>query len=185
MRRAVATRRRTYLRKPAPQDGREFVERAIESRDHLEPFVRAPDSAGAYRAWLAQGRRPDAEQFLVCRREDDAVGGFVTLHRITAGSAQSATIGWAGFRPLLGAGHVSDGVDMVLEVAFTQLRLHRIEADVQPANERSRALAVRNGFRLEGYSPELLRIGDTWQDHERWAILEREWRSGRVGGRRA
>ncbi len=183
MRRAVATRTRTYLRKPAPQDGREFVERVIASRDHLDPFVLAPDSAGAYRAWLAQARRPDTEQFLVCRREDDALAGFVNLHAITGGSSQSATIGWAGFRPHLGAGHVADGVDMVLEVAFTQLRLHRVAADVQPGNERSRALAVRAGFRLEGFSPELLRIGDRWQDHERWAILEREWRSRRPGRR--
>lgn len=179
MRRAVATRTRTYLRKPAPQDGREFVDRVLESRDHLEPWVYAATSSSAYRAWLAQGRRPNAEQFLACRRDDDAIVGFVNLDAITAGASQSATIGWAGFRPHLGAGHVTDGVDMVLEVAFTQLRLHRVEADVQPGNERSRRLAIRAGFRLEGFAPELLRIGDEWRDHERWAILEREWRQRR------
>ena len=45
---------------------------------------------------------------------------------------------------------------MVLEVAFTQLRLHRVEANIQPANERSRRLAIRCGFSLEGFSPRFL-----------------------------
>lgn len=183
MRRAVATRPGTYLRKPAQSDGREFVERVVASRGHLEPFVFAADTVSAYRGWLARGRRADIEQFLVCRRDDDAIVGFVNLNNIVGGSLQSAAMGWAAFAPYLGQGHLTDGVGMVLEVAFTQLRLHRIEANIQPGNHRSRGLAVRAGFRLEGLSPRYLQIDGVWRDHERWAILEDEWREHRSRSR--
>ena len=67
---------------------------------------------------------------------------------------------------------------MVLELGFTQLRLHRIEANIQPGNERSRSLAIAGGFSLEGFSPRYLRIGTEWRDHERWALLADDWRAG-------
>ena len=174
--RAIATRPVAYLRKPTTADGREFVA-GVRASQHLLPFVHAADRIAAYRAWLARGTRPDTEQFLVCLRSDDTIAGFVNLNNITLGSLQSASMGWAAFAPHVGRGLLSDGVDMVLEIAFSQLQLHRVEANIQPANSRSRALAVRCGFSLEGFSPRFLRIGGEWCDHERWAVLADDWRA--------
>lgn len=179
MRRAVATRPGTYLRKPSNADGRDFVAGVRASRGHLPPWVHPAEDVPGYRSWLAQGRRADAEQFLVCRREDDTLAGFVTLDNIVLGTLQSAAIGWAAFDPNLGRGHLTDGVEMVLEVAFTQLRLHRVEANIQPGNHRSRGLALRCGFVLEGFSPRYLRIDGQWRDHERWAVIVDDWRARR------
>ena len=176
MKRAVATRPATYLRKPTASDAKEFVACVRHSSSHLLPFVHAADQPTSYRAWVARGNRPDTEQFLVCRREDDRIAGFVNLNNMVLGSLQSAAAGWAAFLPFAGKGHLRDGVEMVLELAFTQLQLHRVEANIQPANDRSRALAVRCGFSLEGFSPRYLKIGGEWRDHERWAILAEDWR---------
>lgn len=179
MKRAVALAPNTYLRKPVVADSAEVVGRVLASRRHLEPFVYGPVDDSQYRAWIARGDRADTEQFLVCRRDDDAVAGFVNLNVITRGALMSCAAGWASFLPHAGTGHLTTGVGLALEVAFTQLGLHRVEANIQPANERSRALAVRCGFRLEGFSPRFLRVGDDWRDHERWAVLSDEWRSRR------
>lgn len=177
MRRAVAAAPSTYLRRPTPADAAEFVARARESHAHLRPFVHAAEDAAAYRAWIAKGDRPDTCQFLVCRRTDDAIAGFCNLNTIVLGALQSASIGWASFRPHAGGGHLTEGVDLALRMAFTSLRLHRVEANIQPANERSRALAIRCGFQLEGFSPSYLKVGGRWRDHERWAILVDDWRA--------
>lgn len=179
MQRAVAARPRTYLRKPTAADAEEFVGLAAAARTHLRPFVYATEDVPAFRSWLARGRRADVEQFLVCRREDDAIAGFVNLNNIILGSLRQASAGWASLPPHAGRGHLTDGLSMVLELAFTQLRLHRVEANIQPANERSRQLALRCQFRLEGYSPSYLKVGGQWRDHERWAVLSDEWRAHR------
>jgi ribosomal-protein-alanine N-acetyltransferase len=59
---------------------------------------------------------------------------------------------------------------LLVRHAFTAMKLHRLEANIQPGNQASIALVKRCGFEREGYSPRYLKIGGRWRDHERWAI---------------
>jgi len=74
---------------------------------------------------------------------------------------------------------MSEAMQLVLREAFVTLKLHRIEANIQPGNAPSIALARRNGFELEGFSPRYLKINGRWRDHERWAIDAERWRAQR------
>jgi ribosomal-protein-alanine N-acetyltransferase len=86
----------------------------------------------------------------------------------------------AGFQ---GRGLMREALSLVLTTAFDEMGLHRLEANIQPGNARSRALAQGLGFRQEGFSPRYLRIGGEWRDHERWAILAEEWTGLPASGR--
>ena len=57
------------------------------------------------------------------------------------------------------------------------LKLHRVEANIQPANLRSLALARDAGFVREGYSRRYVRIAGRWRDHVRLALLVEDWRA--------
>ncbi len=68
-------------------------------------------------------------------------------------------------------GYMREGLTLAVRYAFNQIDLHRLEANIQPNNHASIALAKSAGFKLEGFSPRYLRIKGEWRDHERWAIL--------------
>jgi ribosomal-protein-alanine N-acetyltransferase len=168
---------RVYLRTPRRTDRREFLALMRASRSFHRPFASAPTDEGRFDAYLADAGRFDFEAMLVCRREDDAVLGFFNLSQIARGSLQSAYLGYAVGKPYARHGYMSEGLQLVLRNAFVNLRLHRVEANIQPANEASIALARRAGFRREGFSPRYLKIAGRWRDHERWAILAEEWQA--------
>jgi ribosomal-protein-alanine N-acetyltransferase len=73
---------------------------------------------------------------------------------------------------------MTDGITVTLQHAFTDLRLHRLEANIQPANQASLALVRRLNFCYEGISRAYLYIDGGWRDHERWAITAPDpWRA--------
>jgi ribosomal-protein-alanine N-acetyltransferase len=73
---------------------------------------------------------------------------------------------------------MTEAMRLLLRHAFTKLKLHRIEANIQPENQASIALVKRAGFVREGYSRRYLKICGRWRDHERWAILVEDWKAG-------
>ena len=171
---------RVFLRPPAASDREEFVSLMHASRSFHRPWATAPTDPERFAAYLADSRRPDFEAMLVCRSADLAIVGFFNLSQIVRRSLQSAYLGYAAGKPFAGQGYMRDGIGLVLRHAFQDLRLHRVEANIQPDNRASIALAEGAGFRREGFSPRYLKIAGRWRDHERWAILADDWRRGPV-----
>ncbi len=166
---------RVYIRSPQRADEPEFTSLMRASRGFHRPWASAPTDPDRFRAYLEDNSRPDFEAFLVCRLADDAIVGFFNISQITRGSLQSAYLGYAAGQRFAGQGYMREGIELVLRVAFTQLRLHRLEANIQPGNQASIALAQGAGFKREGFSPRYLKISGRWRDHERWALLAEQW----------
>jgi [ribosomal protein S5]-alanine N-acetyltransferase len=173
--RAIETGRRVYLRRPRESDRDEFLRAARASRDLHRPWVYAPETSGQFDAYLLRCRMESERCFLVCRRDDDAIVGVFNLSQIAYGFFQSAYLGYYAFEPHAGLGLMGEGLELVLRHAFRELKLHRLEANIQPGNDASKRLVERAGFRYEGYSPRYLKIGGRWRDHERWAITREDW----------
>ena len=171
-----------FLRAPGAADRDEFITLMQTSRAFHRPWASAPTDDERFDAYVADSRRPDFEAMLVCRQDDMRIVGFFNLSQITRGSFQSAYLGYAVGKPFAAQGYMRAGIALVLRHAFLTLGLHRIEANIQPDNRASIALAKGAGFRREGFSPRYLKIGGRWRDHERWAILAEDWRARNGNG---
>ncbi len=170
---------RVVLRLARPGDRKEFIQLMRSSRRHLRPWIYAPETPDAFDELIRRGRTDEYEFLLVCLKDGGAIAGSFHLSQIFRGGFQSAYLGFAAGEPYAGRGLMSEGLELTLRHAFTRLRLHRVEANVQPANEPSRGLVKRCGFRLEGFSPRYVKVGGRWRDHERYAITVEDWKSRR------
>src|ERR1700761_1802343 len=150
---------RVFIRPPVRDDRAEFTELMRVSRDFHSPWATAPTDDERFSAYLADARRADFEAMLLCRQEDGAILGFFNLSQIVRRGLQSAYLGYAVGKPFAGQGYMREGLELVLRHTFTTLRLHRVEANIQPTNTNSIALARGAGFRREGFSPRYLKIG--------------------------
>ncbi len=158
------------LRAPTHDDCDEFIARTRASVVLHHPWVTPPATRAQYDSYLRRVQQPDFCGYLVCAREDGSIVGYFTLGHIVRDALESAYLGYAAFAPFDGRGHMTEALRLVVADAFDRLRLHRVEANIQPGNARSLALAQRCGFQREGFSPAYLKIGGVWRDHERWAI---------------
>ena len=164
------------VRAPRESDRDAFIALAKRSRRFHAGLVSPARDAAGFARLIAASRRDDYELFLLVRREDEALLGAIAISQIFRFAFQSAYLGyWIG-APYAGQGYMKEGVALVLGEAFGRLKLHRLEANIQPQNTPSIRLVRSLGFRLEGYSPRYLKIGGRWRDHERWAILREEWK---------
>ena len=166
---------RVRLAPPLESDRDEFLSLMQASRSFHRPWATVPVDDARFDAYLADSLKPGYEPLLVRRCEDDAIVGFFNISQITHGPLQSAYLGYAVGSRYAGCGYMREGIGLALRHAFVVLSLHRLEANIQPGNEASLALARSAGFRREGFSPRYLKISGRWRDHERWAILAEEW----------
>jgi [ribosomal protein S5]-alanine N-acetyltransferase len=174
---------RVRLAEPVAQDRREFLELVEASVDLHRPWTYPPADAASFRRLIERNRADNFFALLARRSEDDAIVGLFEFSEVVRGSFQNSYLGyWVG-APYAGQGYMRDGMQQALRFAFSELRLHRVEANIQPANKRSISLARKAGFRREGFSPRYLKIGGRWRDHERWAVLSDDSRIGHKAGR--
>jgi ribosomal-protein-alanine N-acetyltransferase len=174
--RAIEVGERVYLREPTRRDGPQIVAANRLSRALHRGWVLPPTDSEAFARWMTRCRQPNVKCLLVCRPDDDAILGVFVVSQIVRGMFHSAYLGYYAEQPYGGQGYMTEGMRLVLRHIFTDMRLHRIEANVQPENAASIALVKRSGFRLEGFSPRYLKVAGRWRDHERWAMTIDDWR---------
>jgi [ribosomal protein S5]-alanine N-acetyltransferase len=171
---------RVYLRQPTAADAKEVTTTVRASRDLHRPWIYATETKTAFDGYIRRTQERDYVGLLICRNSDDRIIGMANLSQIFRGNLQSAYLGFWASAEFAGQGYMTEGLQLVLRYAFKRLRLHRLEANVQPENQRSKALIKRSGFRYEGFSPRYLKVGGKWRDHERWAIVAEEVGGGQL-----
>jgi ribosomal-protein-alanine N-acetyltransferase len=157
----------------ALSDQAEFLAAVARSGKLHRPWVSPPATAPAFRAMVKRSHDPANRMCLVRRSDNGALAGFINTSNIIRGTFQNAFLGYYAFAGYERQGLMRAGLLLAIRAAFSELKLHRLEANIQPDNAASIALARSCGFSREGFSPRYLKIAGRWRDHERWAILAR------------
>jgi [ribosomal protein S5]-alanine N-acetyltransferase len=99
------------------------------------------------------------------------VVGRITLNDIVWGPFQSCHLGYWVSADQNGRGLATAAVRAIIEVAFGELGLHRIQAGTLLYNTGSQRVLERNGFQRFGVAPQYLRIAGQWQDHALYQLI--------------
>jgi ribosomal-protein-alanine N-acetyltransferase len=168
-----------YIRPPKIDNCDEFIRLNRASIRFYRGLLSPTITHKQFEAYIKRCAQSDFEGFLVCRKVDEAIVGSINLSQICRGGFKSAYLGYQVGAPYAGRGYMTEGMRLVLRYAFNKMKLHRLEANIQPVNRASIGLVRRVGFSKEGYSPRYLKIGGRWRDHERWAVVVEDWREKR------
>lgn len=167
---SLVTGERVFLVRPTPDLVDEWIAVVGASRELHRGWVAPQPTVEGFEAWLAWCATDAFEGLLARERGTEAWVGVFNLSQIFRGGFQNAYLGFWANADKAGQGLMTEGLGLVVRWALTDFELHRLEANIQPANHRSKALVQRAGFRKEGFSPNYLMFDGEWKDHERWAI---------------
>lgn len=167
------------LRHPRWAEFSDWVDLRRDNRAYLAPWepqwMDEHLTRPAYKGRLARFKKlvnnDTGYPFHVFRAQDDKIIGACNVVDVRRHVAQSAQIGyWLG-EEYSGYGFARAAVRATTKFCFDTLGLHRVEAAVQPENERSVRLLEAVGFQKEGTLRGYLKINGIWQDHDIYARL--------------
>lgn len=171
------TAKRVLLRTPTTKDRAEFIALNRASKHANRGLISMPTTQEQFAAFLKRSNTESSVCFFICLVADGSIIGGASLSQIFRGGFQNAYLGYYVAAPYAGHGYMTEALELMLSYAFNNLKLHRLEANIQPGNAASIALIKRAGFVLEGYSERYLKVCGRWRDHERWAITAEGWRA--------
>jgi ribosomal-protein-alanine N-acetyltransferase len=130
------------------------------------------DTAFMTREWfsvLVSQRKQEAVADLcyllsIFRREDGAALGGCDVTPLARDNFQSARLGYAIHNQFWGRGYAAEAVRALIAFSFGTLRLHRLEANVDPENLASRRVAEKAGLQFECVRKAFFFDGTAWRD---------------------
>ena len=152
------------IRPLTSQDADELAALLVANREFLAPFE--PDREERY--YTAEGQRErieSGEQQTFAILDGTRIAGVVALAHIARGPFQSANLGYWVAQDLNDRGLATRAVAEMIEIAFGELGLHRLEAGTQVDNIASRRVLEKNGFEPIGIARRFLLIAGEWRDH--------------------
>jgi ribosomal-protein-alanine N-acetyltransferase len=180
----------TTIRPTERGDLDELLALRLVNREHTGPWEPVRDRNFYTRAGQALELDLDAQAWaagtayafaVLDRTREEQLIGRVALANVVRGAWQNATLGYWIDGASGGRGHGTRAVRLILAFAFEHAGLHRVQPAIIPRNARSRRVAEKAGFRLEGRAARYLSINGVWEDHDIWAMTAEEW-TGLDGG---
>lgn len=180
MRKKTLETPRLVLKQLSPSHATKVLQFYSDNRDFLSPFE--PERPGYFytRQHQKQMLKWDQEalssssmiRFWLFTKEDpNTVIGTIALSGIIRGAFQSCLLGYKMAEAYTRHGYMYEALLKVIDYAFEEMELHRIEANIMPRNIPSLSLTRKIGFHEEGLALRYLKINGVWEDHIHMVLL--------------
>jgi len=172
------TTRRLYLRHILPGDAEALF--AILSDDEAmefygnEPHQSLDETRELIRQIEGRYTRKEALRWGITLQGEDRLIGSCSLFHFNAGFTCAET-GYELNRAFWGKGIMTEAMTAVLTFGFSELGLHRVEAIIEIANERSKGLLLKLGFTYEGNLRQRFPFRGHFEDEHFFGLLKDEW----------
>ena len=112
--------------------------------------------------------------YISLKNEKHHIIGTIALSNIVRGTFLSCFLGYQLDEAHRNQGYMTEATTRIVDFAFRNLKLHRIEGNVIPRNDASRAVLEKCNFTMEGLSKKYLRINSVWEDHLHYVLLNED-----------
>lgn len=140
-----------------------------------EDFCAIQHQKRALRTAAKNARKGTNFQFWLRLRHGETakpvVIGMIALNSVIYGNFCSAYLAYKLDEAHTHQGLMGEALQKIIQVAFGELGLHRLEANIIPRNAASLALVEKAGFQPEGMARKYLQINGVWEDHLHMALL--------------
>ena len=125
--------------------------------------------------WLGSANELPRKRYFLCIENDEE--GFIGLAGIITGKPkyQNAEIWCKLHSKYWNQGYATEVVKQILQLSFTELKLHRVEAGCATGNIASIKVLEKAGMVREGLKRKVLPIRGEWVDNYMYAILEEDY----------
>ncbi|MBU5593459.1 GNAT family N-acetyltransferase [Clostridium sp. MSJ-4] len=154
-----------------PENYKEVLQYNLRNKEHLKKFEPLRDenfyTEEVQRNILMESYKQylnGATLVLGIYKENEFVGK-IQLSNIVQGIFKNAFLGYSIDKDFEGKGFMKEAVKMVIDYAFTDMELHRIEASTLVDNKRSQGVLKACGFEELGLNKDYLYINGSWRDH--------------------
>ena len=114
--------------------------------------------------------------FIYSKDNSEKIIGTVSFRNIVKSNYfSSCEIGYKISKAYWNQGIASEAIEKGLEIIFSELHMHRVEALVLPDNFASIAVLEKFGFKKEGTLRKKVLLQNSWKDHDIYSLLEEEW----------
>ena len=169
---------RLMLRALKPGDARGYLDifsdpesMVFWSGEHITTLAEAEDMLTADMRWVNSG---EALCWGIALPETDQLIGKISLYLFSKQNRRAET-GYILNRKFWGRGLMSEALAAVLHYAFDELKMHRIEADVDPDHAASLALLEKFGFVREGTLRDRWFVHGEWHDSIMLGLLSQDY----------
>jgi ribosomal-protein-alanine N-acetyltransferase len=154
------------IRRLSSDDAAELTALLVANRERLRPLE--PDRPDEFYTVEFQRERLRNQQdgrWLFGIVDGAELAGTIGVNNTIRGPLQSANIGYWIDGARQGRGLATAAVGGVVDFAFAEAGLHRVEAGTLPDNVASQRVLAKNGFDRIGLARRYLLIGGDWRDH--------------------